>query len=107
MVTDERWSVGGLDPAGSERPVPPRPGQEEGPNSAEVNPSGHRAIVTVHSPRFPAGGANPLLLEAVLVVRYGRGEKTVEQKNVNLKLDKLTVGPIPMVVMSQDGTARV
>ena len=35
-------------------------------------------------------------------MRYGRGEKVVEQKNVNLKADKLTVGPVPMLVMIQD-----
>jgi hypothetical protein len=96
---------GGMELAVGERPVPPRAGQE-GPISAEVDPAGHRATVTVHSPRFPAGGANRLLLEAVLVVRYGRGEKTIEQKNVNLKVDKLTVGPIPLVVMRQDGTGQ-
>ena len=84
----------------------PRRGQEEGPLSTEVDSVGHRATITVHSPRLPAGGANRLLLEAVLVVRYGRGEKTIEQKNVDLKLDKLTVGPIPLVVMSQDAAGQ-
>ena len=39
-------------------------------------------------------------------MRYGRGERTVEQKNVSLKADKLTVGPIPLVVMSQDGAGQ-
>jgi hypothetical protein len=91
-----------IDPAGGGMPFGPRPGQEEGPISVEVDPTGHRATVTVHSPRLPTGGANRLLLDAVLVVRYGRGERTVEQKNVNLKVDKLTVGPIPMVVFSPD-----
>ena len=56
---------------------------------------GPRATVTVHSPHLPAGGANRLSLEAELVMRYGNGEKTVEQKNVDLKLDKITVGPYP------------
>jgi hypothetical protein len=81
-------------------------GQEEGPFTAEVDPAGHRATITVHSPRLPAGGANRLLLETVLVVRYAKGEKTVEQKNVNLKLDKLTAGPYDMVVMRQDDANR-
>ena len=70
--------------------------------SGDLDPDGHRATVTVHSPLFPASGANRLLLDAELVVRYGRGEKVVEQKDVNLKADKLTVGPIPMLVMKQD-----
>ena len=96
----------GKEPAAAGMIVAPRFGQEEGPLSAEVDPAGHRATITVHSPRFPAGGANRLLLEAVLAVRYGRGEKIVEQKNVNLKVDKLTVGPIPLVVMSQDRASQ-
>jgi hypothetical protein len=87
-------------------PMNPPFGPEEGPVSAEVDPAGHRATVTVHSPRLPAGGANRLLLEAILVVRYARGERTVEQKNVNLKLDKLTAGPYSFVVMSQDDSNR-
>jgi hypothetical protein len=90
------------DPVGGEMPMNPPFGPEEGLVSAEVDPAGHRATVTVHSPRFPAGGANRLLLEAILVLRYARGERTVEQKNVNLKLDKLTAGPYSLVVMSQD-----
>ena len=95
------------DPVGSEMPMMNAPfGQEEGPVSAEVDSAGHRATVTVHSPRFPAGGANRLLLEAILVVRYARGERTVEHKNVNLKLDKLNAGPYSMVVMSQDDPNR-
>ena len=95
-------AVPGVGSAGGQMALDPRRGQEEGPISTEVDPAGHRATITVHSPRLPAGGANRLLLEAVLVVRYGRGEKTIEQKNVDLKVDKVTVGPIPLVVMSQD-----
>jgi hypothetical protein len=70
--------------------------------SGEVDPSGHRATLTVHSPHFPADGANRLLLEADVVMRLGHGEKTVEQKNVNLKGDMITVGPSPLIVMTQD-----
>jgi hypothetical protein len=94
------------DPVAGEMPMNPQFGPEEGPVSAEVDPAGHRATVTVHSPGVPAGGANRLLLEAILVVRYVRGERTVEQKNVNLKLDKLTAGPYSIVVMSQDDSNR-
>jgi hypothetical protein len=94
------------DPVGGEMPMNPRFGPEEGPVSAEVDPTGHRATVTVHSPRLPAGGANRLLLEAILVVRYARGKRTIEQKNVNLKLDKLTAGPYSIVVMSQDDSNK-
>ena len=50
----------------------PQFGQEEGPISAEVDPAGHRATITVHSPRLPVGGANRLLVEVVLAVRYAR-----------------------------------
>jgi hypothetical protein len=95
-----------MDSAEGQRPFEPRRGQEEGPVSVEVDPSGHRATVTVHSPQLPAGGANRIQLEAVFVVKYGRGERTIEQKNVNLKVDKLTVGPVPLVVMSQDGAGQ-
>jgi hypothetical protein len=70
--------------------------------SGEVDPTGHRATVTVHSPNFPAGGANRLSLEADLVMTFGHGEKTVEQKNVNLHFDTITVGPSPLVVMTQE-----
>jgi hypothetical protein len=84
------------------RAMNPGFGQEEEPISAEVDPAGHRATITVHSPRLPAGGANRILVEVVLAVRYAKGEKTVEQKDVNLKLDKLTAGPYGVVVMSQD-----
>ena len=35
-------------------------------------------------------------------MKYGHGERTVEQKNVNMKVDTITVGPSPLVVMSQD-----
>jgi hypothetical protein len=84
----------------------PQFGQDEDPISAEVDPAGHRATITVHSPRLPAGGANRLLLETVLVVRYAKGEKTVEQKHVNLKLDKLAAGPYSMIVASQDDANR-
>ena len=91
-------------PAG-ERNLPFNP--QRGPEnnftlSGEVDAAGHRATVTVHSPHLPAGGANRLSLEADLVMRLGHGEKTVEQKNVNLKADTITVGPSPLVVMTQE-----
>ena len=38
-------------------------------------------------------------------MRYARGEKTVEHKNVNLKLDKLAAGPYALIVASQDDAA--
>jgi hypothetical protein len=90
-------------------PVNPQFGPENRSLSGEVDPAGHRATVTVHSPHFPAGGANRLLLEADLVMRFGQGEKTVEQKNVNLKFDTITVGPSPLIIMTQepgDGIGR-
>jgi hypothetical protein len=96
----------GMDSAEGQRAFDPRRGLEDGPLSVEVDPSGHRATVTVHSPQLPAGGANRIQLEAVLAVKYGRGERTVEQKNVNLKMDKLTVGPVPLIIMSQDGAGQ-
>ncbi len=68
---------------------------------AEVNPGGHRATVSIHSPRLPASSATKILLEANLVLKYSRGEKTVEQKNVNLKLDKISAGPNPLVIATQ------
>ena len=51
----------GEEPAGGGMAGVPRPGQDEGPFSAEVDPAGHRVTITVHSPRLPAGGANRLL----------------------------------------------
>ena len=82
----------------------PQPGPVNCTLSGEVDPAGHRATITVHSPNFPAGGANRLSLEADLVMKFGHGEKTVEQKNVNLKLDTITVGPSPLVVMMQEAS---
>lgn len=84
--------------------APAMPGSEPGAFSfsGDLDDAGHRATITVHSPRFPASGANRLLLDARLVMRYGHGEKVVEQRNVDLKADKITVGPIPMLVMKQD-----
>jgi hypothetical protein len=76
-------------------------GPEECTLSSELDPAGHHAIVTVHSPQFPATGAKDLRLEAELVMKYARGAKNVEQKNVNLKFDTITVGPVPLVVMTQ------
>jgi hypothetical protein len=80
----------------------PRPGPENCTLVGEVDPTGHRATVTVHSPHLPAAGANRLSLEADLVMKFGHGERKVEQKNVNLKSDMITAGPSPLVVMSQD-----
>jgi hypothetical protein len=80
----------------------PRPGPENCTLTGDVDPTCHRATVTVHSPQFPASGANRLSLEADLVMKFGHGERKVEQKNVNLKIDTITVGPSPLVVMSQD-----
>jgi hypothetical protein len=80
----------------------------DGPFAVEIDPGGHRATVTVHSPQLPAMGAGKILLEANLVLKHSRGEKTVEQKNVNLKLDKITAAPFPLIVASQsedDGMA--
>jgi hypothetical protein len=96
----------GKEPPGGGMPGFPRPGQDEGPFTADVDPNGHRVTVTVHTPRLPAGGANRLVVETVLVVRYARGEKTFEQKNISLKLDKFTAGPYSLVVMGQDDSNR-
>ena len=96
----------GKEPPGGGMPGVPRPGQDEGPFTAEVDPSGHRVTVTVHTPRLPAGGANRLVVETVLVVRYARGEKTFEHKDVSLKLDKFAAGPYSLVVMAQDDSNR-
>jgi hypothetical protein len=87
---------------GGDLPLNPQRGPENCTLSGEVDPAGHRATVTVHSPHIPAGGANRLSLEADLVMRFGYGEQTVEQKNVNLKVDTITVGPSPLVVMVQE-----
>ncbi|WP_210420546.1 hypothetical protein [Aquisphaera giovannonii] len=73
----------------------------EGPWTAEVDPGGHWATVTVHSPHLPSGSATRIQLEGTLVVRYARGERTVEQKNVDLNMDKITATPIPMIVCRQ------
>jgi hypothetical protein len=92
-----------LGPAG-ERDLPfnPQRGPENCTLSGEVDAAGHRATVTVHSPHLPAGGANRVSLEADLVMRLGHGEKTVEQKNVSLKADTITVGPSLLIVMTQE-----
>ena len=41
---------------GGELPFNPRPGPENCTLTCEVDPAGHRATVTVHSPHFPASG---------------------------------------------------
>jgi hypothetical protein len=94
-------ALANIPPEGDELPLDPQRGPVKCSLSAEVDAAGHHATVTVHSPRVPASGANRLLLDADLVVKYGRGERLVEQKDVNLKVDKITVGPSPLVVMSQ------
>jgi hypothetical protein len=93
----------------------PAPAQEDGVPSppsgqptedafwAEADLTGHRATVTVHSPHLPSSSSSKILLEANLVLKYMRGEKIIEQKNVNLKLDKITAGPVPLVIASQSG----
>jgi hypothetical protein len=85
----------------------PQPGPERCTLTGEVDPAGHRLTITVHSPHFPAGGATRLSLEADLVMRLGIGEKTIEQKNVNLKADTITVGPSPLLIMSQEPDERM
>jgi hypothetical protein len=96
-----------IHPEGAERPFNALGGPDECSFSTEVDPAGHRATVTVHSPQLPVAGAKGLVLNADLVVKYGHGERTVEQKNVNLKVDKVTVGPSPLVVMSQVEASEV
>ena len=98
--TDLAPAKGAVD--GGNLPFNAQNGPENCTLSGEIDPAGHRATVTVHSPQFPAGGANRLWLDADLVMRYGYGEKTIEQKNVNLKIDTITVGPSPLVVMTQE-----
>ena len=61
----------------------------------------------IHSPRLPASSATKILLEANLVLKYSRGEKTVEQKNVNLKLDKITAGPNPLIIATQSDAGQM
>jgi hypothetical protein len=55
----------------------------------------------VRSPRLPAGGATKILLEANLVLKYSSGERTIEQKNVDLNMDKITAAPVPMMIARQ------
>jgi hypothetical protein len=87
---------------GGNLPLHPQAGPENCTFTGEVEPTGRRATVTVHSPHLPAGGANRLSLEADLVMRIGRGERIVEQKDVNLKFDTIKVSPSPLVVMTQE-----
>src|SRR5262249_18994502 len=61
------------EPARGNMPMNPQFEQENGPFLAEVDQAGHRATFTVHSPRLPTGGANRLLLEVILAVKYARG----------------------------------
>ncbi len=101
-------------PEGDDRPPPPRPRGFPGnepfdiPISAQLDPGGHRAKIYVHSPHLPASGASKVFLEANLVLKYHRGDKTFEQKNVNLKLDKFTAGPVPLLIVTDlDAGARM
>ena len=83
--------------------VPTLPGGQasDGAFEAEVDQGAIRRRFPSDSPRLPASSATKILLEASLVLKYSRGEKTVEQKNVNLKLDKITAGPHPLVIATQ------
>jgi hypothetical protein len=89
------------DGEGDGAPTPPGLQPSEGAFEAEVDPGGHHATVSIHTARLPASSATKILLEANLVLKYSRGEKTIEQKNVNLKLDKITAGPNPLVIATQ------
>lgn len=79
---------------------------QQGPETctltSDIDPAGHFATVAVHSPHLPESGSARLLLEADLVMTYGHGQRTVEQKNVNMKVDTITIGPSPLVLMSHD-----
>ena len=97
LLEDEAAHEGDRDGA----PTPPGLQASDGAFEAEVNPGGRHATVSIHSPRLPASSATKILLEANLVLKYSRGEKTVEQKNVNLKLDKITAGPYPLIIATQ------
>ena len=105
---------GNAAPEGDDRPPPPRPRGFPGnqpfdiPISAQLDPGGHRAKIYVHSPHLPASGASKVFLEANLVLKYHRGDKTFEQKNVNVKLDKVTAGPVPLLIVTDlDAAARM
>jgi hypothetical protein len=97
LLEDEAAPEGDRDGA----PTPPGLQASDGAFEAEADPGGHRATVSIHSPRLPASSATKILLEANLVLKYSRGEKIVEQKNVNLKLDKITAGANPLVIATQ------
>lgn len=99
-LTDDRGTnlLENLDAAQGNGLLPP--GVMEPTFEADVDPGGHRATVTIHSAQLPASGANTIRIEASLVLAYLQGEKQVEQKNVNLKLDKITTSPFPMIIAS-------
>jgi hypothetical protein len=82
-------------------PTPPALQPSDSAFEAEVDPGGRHATVSIHSPHLPASSATKIVLEANLVLKYSRGEKTVEQKNVNLKLDKITAGTNPLIIATQ------
>ncbi len=91
----------GDDPPEFRAPGFPGPQPSEGPFVTRVDSGGHWATVTIHSPRLPASTATKITLEANLVVKYSSGERTVEQKNVDLKMDKITASPVPLVIARQ------
>ena len=60
---------------------------------------GHLCVFDINATRPPAKGARTLRVKAIVVLKYGEGEKTAVQKNLKLKKGSvLTVGPVPWTI---------
>lgn len=70
-----------------------------GPFSPKISDDGHHCSVQLVSDRTPASGAARIAVKGKLVLLCGAGEKTAEQKDLDLKDgSKLTAGPVPMTI---------
>lgn len=60
---------------------------------------GHVCVFDVRGSMIPAKGATSVRVKAIVVLKYGEGEKTAVQKDLKLKKgSKLTVGPVPWTI---------
>lgn len=65
---------------GDGRQTPTHPGLG-GPRESPVAPDGQSCTIEIGSDRLPAAGAKQILASGTVVLRCGRGERTVEQKD--------------------------
>ncbi len=65
----------------------------------KISKDGHSLQFSISGPGTPASGAKEILVKGKIVVELGGGEKTAEQKDVELRIgSEIKAGPAPMII---------